>query len=89
MAKLRVVFKFKRIAEGDWQIEAHCPGEEIRYTIVGEHEADIKSGKIAVTAPVARALIGKEVGDTAQVRTPKGSREYEILEVKFVAVEDE
>lgn len=58
-------------------------GEEAEYTIVGEHEADIKQGLIAVTAPVARALIGKEVGDTAPVRTPKGMREYEILEVKF------
>ena len=64
-------------------------GDEITYTIVGEHEADIKAGRIAVTAPVARALIGKEVGDTATVRTPKGSREYEILAVKFVPVEGE
>ena len=59
-------------------------GDQISYTIVGEHEADIKSGKIAITAPVARALIGKEVGDTAVVRTPGGSREYEVLAVKFV-----
>ena len=62
-------------------------GDSVRYTIVGEHEADIKAGKVAVTAPLARALIGKESGDTAQVRTPKGVREYEILEVKFLPVE--
>lgn len=59
-------------------------GESVSYTIVGEHEADIKAGRVAVTAPLARALIGKEVGDTAQVRTPRGQREYEILEVKFL-----
>lgn len=62
-------------------------GDKISYSIVGEHEADIKAGRIAITAPVARALIGKEVGDTAVVRTPRGSREYEILEVKFVPVD--
>jgi transcription elongation factor GreA len=61
-------------------------GEEVTYTIVGEHEADIKSGLISITAPVARALIGREVGDTVQVRTPKGTREYEVLEVRFVAM---
>jgi len=58
-------------------------GEEVVYAIVGEQEADIKSGLISITAPVARALIGREVGDTVQVRTPKGQREYEILEVSF------
>ena len=58
-------------------------GEEVTYTIVGEDEADIKSGRIAVTAPVARALIGKEVGDAARVRTPKGGRELEVVAIKF------
>ena len=62
-------------------------GEEVVYTIVGEHEADIKQGTISITAPVARALIGREVGDTVTVRTPKGTREYEIREVKFQAAE--
>jgi transcription elongation factor GreA len=62
-------------------------GDEVAYTIVGEHEADIKLGLLSVTSPVARALIGREVGDTVQVRTPKGMREYEILEVKFQAWE--
>jgi transcription elongation factor GreA len=58
-------------------------GEEVIYQIVGEPEADIKRGLISITAPVARALIGRESGDTVQVRTPRGSREYEILEVSF------
>jgi transcription elongation factor GreA len=62
-------------------------GEEVTYAIVGEDEADIKAGRIAVTAPLARALIGKEVGDTAYVKTAKGGREYEILKLKFQAVE--
>jgi transcription elongation factor GreA len=58
-------------------------GEEVVYTIVGENEADIKKGLISITAPVARALIGRTIGDTATVRTPKGQREYEILDVSF------
>jgi transcription elongation factor GreA len=62
-------------------------GEDVVYTIVGEHEADIKQGRISVTAPVARALIGRAVGDTVTVRTPKGTREYEIREVKFLSAE--
>ena len=62
-------------------------GDPVTYTIVGECEADIKRGRISVTAPVARALIGRLAGDTVQVRTPKGSREYEINEVKFVAID--
>jgi transcription elongation factor GreA len=62
-------------------------GEEKTYTIVGEHEADLKKGRIAITAPIARALIGKEVGDTAQVRAPGGVREVEICDVKFVGIE--
>ena len=58
-------------------------GEETVYSIVGEQEADIKKGLISISAPVARALIGREVGDTVTVRTPKGQREYEVLEVSF------
>jgi len=58
-------------------------GDEVVYSIVGEQEADIKKGLLSIGAPVARALIGREVGDTVTVRTPKGAREYEILEVSF------
>ncbi len=57
--------------------------EEVTYAIVGEHEADIKLGKIAVSAPLARAMIGREEGDTVVLRTAKGSREYQIAQVRF------
>jgi len=56
--------------------------DEVQYQIVGEDEADVKAGKISVTSPIARALIGKEVGDVAQVNAPGGQIEYEIDAVK-------
>jgi transcription elongation factor GreA len=59
-------------------------GEVVTYQIVGEDEADIKDGKISVTSPIARALIGKYAGDVAEVQAPGGVREYEILDVKYV-----
>jgi transcription elongation factor GreA len=58
-------------------------GDEITYSIVGDYEADIKLGRIQISAPLARALIGREVGDTVTLRTGKGSREYQITEVRF------
>lgn len=58
-------------------------GEEHKYQIVGEYEADIDTGKISIGAPLARALIGKTIGDTANVNTPKGNKKYEIVDVKF------
>lgn len=59
--------------------------EEVTYQIVGTDEVDAKAGRISYTAPVARALIGKSVGDTATVRLPrKGEKEYEIVRVEFV-----
>lgn len=58
--------------------------EKLTYQLVGEMEADVKEGRLAVTAPLARALIGKEVGDTVEVNTPKGEKAYEILKLKFV-----
>jgi transcription elongation factor GreA len=61
-------------------------GERQTYTIVGEHEADIKKGRISIGAPVARALIGKEIGDTVPISTPKGKREVEVTGVEWVAV---
>jgi transcription elongation factor GreA len=63
-------------------------GDEVVYSIVGDHEGDIKDGRIAISAPLARALIGREQGDTVNLRTAKGSREYQIEEVKFVPVEE-
>lgn len=57
--------------------------EETTYTIVGSHEGDISTGLLSVTAPLARALIGKTIGDSVEVKTPKGEKFYEIIKVKF------
>ena len=57
--------------------------EETTYQIVGEHEADIADGRLSVAAPIARALIGKSVGDSVEVVTPRGQKDYEIVKVKF------
>ncbi len=59
-------------------------GEELRYQLVGEDEADIKINKISISSPIARALIGKEEGDVAAVQTPGGLRSLEIVEVKYI-----
>ena len=56
---------------------------ESTYQIVGDHEADVKEGRIAISSPIARALIGKEAGDSVDVNTPGGGRSYEILKVKY------
>jgi transcription elongation factor GreA len=58
--------------------------EEARYQIVGEHEADVKGGKVSITSPIARAMIGKEVGDVVEVNTPGGVKAYEILKLDWV-----
>lgn len=59
--------------------------EEVRtYQIVGDQEADVKSGRISISSPIARALIGKEVGETIEVNAPGGARGYEIVKVQFV-----
>jgi transcription elongation factor GreA len=58
--------------------------EEARYQIVGEHEADVKSGKISLTSPLSRAVMGKEVGDVVEVNTPGGVKAYEILRIDWV-----
>lgn len=57
--------------------------EELTYQLVGETEADVKAGRLAINSPLARALIGKSVGDSVDVTTPKGDKMYEILKVKF------
>lgn len=59
-------------------------GDELTYQIVGEDEADIKSGMISITSPIARALIGKREGDVASVQTPGGTREFDICEVRYI-----
>lgn len=58
-------------------------GERVTYQIVGDDEADIKDGKISVSSPIARALIGKVEGDTADVQAPGGVRSYDILAVRY------
>ncbi len=58
--------------------------EEKVYKIVGDVEADVKSGKVSISSPVARAMIGKSAGDTIEVAAPGGARSYEIAEVRFV-----
>lgn len=57
--------------------------EEVTYQIVGEYEADVDHNRLSNTAPLSRALIGKAIGDSVEVRTPKGERAYEILSVKY------
>lgn len=58
--------------------------EEAVYKIVGEDEADVRAGKVSITSPVARALIGKEEGDVVEVSAPGGAKSYEILKVRWV-----
>lgn len=58
--------------------------EEKTYQIVGEAEADIEGGKLNVRSPLARALIGKDVGDSVEVRTPGGVKSYEVLEIRYI-----
>jgi transcription elongation factor GreA len=57
--------------------------EEVTYQLVGDYEADIEQGRLAISAPIAKALIGKMPGDSVEVKTPKGERYYEVLEVAF------
>ena len=59
-------------------------GGTVTYQIVGDDEADIKQGKISVSSPIARALIGKSAGDVAEVNAPGGLREYEVLDVRYL-----
>jgi transcription elongation factor GreA len=58
--------------------------EPARYQIVGEHEADVKQGRVSITSPIARAIIGKESGDVVEVTTPGGVKAYEITKVEFI-----
>lgn len=58
-------------------------GDRVTYTILGEEESDVANGRISVASPVARALLGKAVGDSVTVRVPKGVRTLEVLEIRF------
>ena len=69
------------------KLEDGDSGQKAQYIIVGETEADLKKGRISITSPIARGLIGREVGDSVKIRTPGGEREYEVLEVLFVEYE--
>ena len=66
------------------ELEDMESGETVTYQIVGDDEADIKLGKISISSPIARALIGKYAGDVADVMAPGGIRQYEVLDVKYV-----
>ena len=65
-------------------LEEESSGDAVRYQIVGEDEADLKQGLINVSSPIARALIGKEEGDTAEVQAPGGIKRYEIVSVQYL-----
>lgn len=66
------------------ELEDQDSSEQVTYQIVGDDEADIKEGKISVSSPLARALIGKYAGDVVEFQAPGGTREYEILDVRYV-----
>lgn len=66
------------------ELEDEETGENSTYQIVGQYEADLEHGRISLTSPLAKALIGREVGDSVEFTTPRGTRCYEVLDVKFV-----
>jgi transcription elongation factor GreA len=66
------------------ELEDEDSGTKVTYQIVGEDEADLKQGLISIGSPIARALIGKEAGDVAEVQAPGGLRNYEIVGVRYV-----
>ena len=65
-------------------LEDQDTGQSVTYQIVGEDEADLKVGRVNISSPIARALIGKEEGDTAEVQTPGGIKHYEISAVRYI-----
>ena len=64
-------------------LEDEDSGDKVKYKIVGDFEANVREGKISISSPIARALIGKSKGETAEVTTPKGARSYEVLKVEW------
>jgi transcription elongation factor GreA len=66
------------------ELEDEETGDKVTYQIVGEDEADIKAGRVNISSPIARALIGKDEGDTAEVQAPGGIRRYEIISVMYI-----
>jgi len=75
LPKDRVVFGVKVV------LEDLNTGKEVSYKIVGEYEADIKKGRISINSPIARALIGKSIDDVVQIKTPSGTKEYQIIDI--------
>ena len=67
-----------------FDLEEEASGAEVTYQIVGDDEADLKLGLISISSPIARALIGKEAGDVADVQAPGGVKRYEVVEVRYV-----
>jgi transcription elongation factor GreA len=65
-------------------LDDESSGQEVTYQIVGDDEADLKQGLVSISSPIARALIGKEAGDVAEVKAPSGVKRYEIVEVRYV-----
>ena len=65
-------------------LEEESSGAAVTYQIVGDDEADLKQGLISISSPIARALIGKEVGDVAEVQAPGGLKSYEIMNVRYI-----
>ena len=65
-------------------LEEESSGAAVTYQIVGDDEADLKQGLISISSPIARALIGKEVGDVAEVQAPGGLKSYEIMSVRYI-----
>ncbi len=65
-------------------LEEESSGAAVTYQIVGDDEADLKQGLVSISSPIARALIGKEVGDVAEVQAPAGLKSYEIMDVRYV-----
>ena len=66
------------------ELEEQDEGATVSYQLVGEDEADIRSGRISITSPIARALIGKVSGDVVEVAAPGKTRSYEIVSVKYI-----
>ena len=66
------------------ELEDEASGDAVKYQIVGEDEADLKLGLVNISSPIARALIGKEEGDTAEVQAPGGVKRYEIVAVRYL-----
>ncbi|MEK8027191.1 MAG: hypothetical protein RLY78_3654 [Pseudomonadota bacterium] len=65
-------------------LEEEASGQQVTYQIVGDDEADLKQGRISISSPIARAMIGKEAGDVADVQAPGGVKRWEIVEVRYI-----